>query len=786
MGLILNNRVVAMFLVVFFLSSIFISLPTISLAADEPELQGVSVVNSTQLKLMFSEPVWNKGVANDNSDIEIRRGAGGEILNIQLIENVPNGSGKVGWIITILDPLIGTDIPTVEIIDGSNIILDSDDTTTADEGDVILSNTSIEDAALLAINTATTSTGAKNALESNADVFGIDISDGSDYEDLESGKIVGAYVLDSNDYDYANIKSVTDAFNNALTNLQTIDEINDADDADEVREIIEDSYNRKALSLSMTSYNNLKDAGKYAVAIAVYNGGTDYDDGDIVDDIKAIKDKFDTAVTANKSNDDMGSTSTTNESNKTVISKIRQYTSEGDSKQLISYLNTNKDKLASEDIKKEVLKAADIILERTSKLNTSDELSTVQGKDGTVIMPEEYRLNSAIDKTVTLVDNFKTLFETGNLGAEAGKLKKEISIYLVASIYSDRNFSVSLPISTLIKSKEKLVGVVIQQRDVKLTFPSEAINTNSESGTVTNVEISANKVKGDINIEEGMSVVGSVYEFDAQKVIQSNISALGTKEKLNKFDKAITIEMSYDKVDTSRIKDINKIGVYIYDEEKGKWIRIKAIIDTENKKIIFETTHFSKYAIIEYNKSFDDVGEEHWAKEYIEALATKQITQGITENSFEPSGKVSRAQFATFLVRGLGLTIGEYQGKFADVSSDDWYAGTVEAAVDASLVEGVGNGKFAPNNQITREEMAVMIMRAYKKEKDINISNEADKAAGIFEDASKMSDWARDSILAAKANGIISGYTDSLFAPKLPAERAQAAKMIMELLKKVE
>lgn len=105
----------------------------------------------------------------------------------------------------------------------------------------------------------------------------------------------------------------------------------------------------------------------------------------------------------------------------------------------------------------------------------------------------------------------------------------------------------------------------------------------------------------------------------------------------------------------------------------------------------------------------------HWAKEDVELLASKQIVNGISDNKFGPDDKITRAQFATLLVRSLGITSSNAGGKaiaFNDVKASDWYAEAVTLASRAGLINGYEDQTFRPDRNITREETAIMIARA--------------------------------------------------------------------------
>ncbi|MCS7463763.1 DUF5011 domain-containing protein [Paenibacillus doosanensis] len=191
--------------------------------------------------------------------------------------------------------------------------------------------------------------------------------------------------------------------------------------------------------------------------------------------------------------------------------------------------------------------------------------------------------------------------------------------------------------------------------------------------------------------------------------------------------------------------------------------------------------HFSQYAVLEYNKLFADVDASSWANRVIKNMAAKHIIDGVTDTEFNPEGSVTRAQFAAMIARALGLEASKAASRtsFADVDSAGWYAEAVAAVSEAGIVTGRGEDIFAPNAVITREEMAVMAVRAFEYAKG-EASSQA--AANPFGDQDQISDWAREAAGIAQAEGLIQGRDNRQFAPQAMMTRAESAQVIFNLL----
>jgi hypothetical protein len=175
---------------------------------------------------------------------------------------------------------------------------------------------------------------------------------------------------------------------------------------------------------------------------------------------------------------------------------------------------------------------------------------------------------------------------------------------------------------------------------------------------------------------------------------------------------------------------------------------------------------------------FSDVSTSYWGYDAISSLSSKGIVSGYPDGTFKPNATITRAEFATMLVKALGLDTTGTTGEFTDVTADSWYYGSVNAAVSAGLASGMGNNLFAPNALITREQMSVMVTKALGTKAPTTDGTELN----AFSDKSVVSSWAVSGMTEAVKAGIISGMTADTLAPQADATRAQAAAMIYKML----
>ncbi|MFC9708422.1 fibronectin type III domain-containing protein [Paenibacillus sp. NPDC056933] len=175
---------------------------------------------------------------------------------------------------------------------------------------------------------------------------------------------------------------------------------------------------------------------------------------------------------------------------------------------------------------------------------------------------------------------------------------------------------------------------------------------------------------------------------------------------------------------------------------------------------------------------FLDIGQT-FNKDQIIWLAEQNIIQGVSETRFEPRRPITRAEFTALIVRLMGVdTSVGYQHSFQDVNNQDWYAPEIEAAVRREMVHGMGNGKFAPNALVTREQASKIIANVIRK-----IKPEPATLRRVFTDQMDVSDWAKEEVEELAGMYMLTGYEDGSFRPMQHLSRSEAAALIFRLNK---
>lgn len=172
---------------------------------------------------------------------------------------------------------------------------------------------------------------------------------------------------------------------------------------------------------------------------------------------------------------------------------------------------------------------------------------------------------------------------------------------------------------------------------------------------------------------------------------------------------------------------------------------------------------------------FEDISKT-FNRDQISFLAEQGIIAGVSETKFEPQRAITRAEFTALVVRLIGFSPASYEGTFKDVEPNAWYAEYVAVGVANEVIKGMGQGIFAPNQEITREQASVILA-------NVIASNDAQKEeqGTTFADQDRISYWAVDQVEYLASMQMVKGYQDGTFRPLANLNRAEAAALIYRL-----
>ncbi len=232
--------------------------------------------------------------------------------------------------------------------------------------------------------------------------------------------------------------------------------------------------------------------------------------------------------------------------------------------------------------------------------------------------------------------------------------------------------------------------------------------------------------------------------------------------------------------------DAKKITTAVVIDENGGVQHIPTRIVSNKagqRYAVFSSMTNSSYAVIFRERTFAD-SAKHWASADINGMAGRMILGGVSAQAFEPDRDITRAEFMAIVVRSLGLMrAGGGEDAFVDVANGSWYYDAVSIAKEYGITSGNGDGTFAPDSMITREEAMAMIARAAKIAGLDTEMSEVAAAAELsqMKDSAEVSGWARISAAVCIQSGIIVGDSGSI-DPTDSITRAETAVIVNRML----
>ena len=280
----------------------------------------------------------------------------------------------------------------------------------------------------------------------------------------------------------------------------------------------------------------------------------------------------------------------------------------------------------------------------------------------------------------------------------------------------------------------------------------------------------------------------ALYEQFVLKTVKSPDGTDNLKQVMNEFSSEIGVS-----------KDMSSsVYVAIKNNVYNNYSELKKAVDSAKDKegssvsrggggggstgirdVNVQTDSIDENKAQEINKNiFDDIDDVEWAKEAIVYLAERKIINGVGGGRFAPNDFVTRAEMAK-MIAGVFLT--EFDGgenPFSDVSESDWSCEYIKKAYSAGVISGYEDGSFRPNDAITRQDAAVMLYRAAKQ---FNIEFYAELTK-YFADEGEFADYAAEAISNMYNMGFINGVGENKFAPNEKTTRAQTAKIIYAMI----
>ena len=349
----------------------------------------------------------------------------------------------------------------------------------------------------------------------------------------------------------------------------------------------------------------------------------------------------------------------------------------------------------------------------------------------------------------------------------------ETTVVTVPSIPGVNTYTLSIPAAYL-SGPHRENKLIFSTDKGSITLPSDMLAGTSGAG--------ANRAEITIGLGDKSTLSEAAKAFIGDRpLIELKITLDGKQAGWNNPGAPVTVSVPY--TPSAAELEHSESIILCYLDSNGKAVVVPSgRYDPDKGVVTFTTDHFSMYAI-GYNKvSFKDVPANAWYGKAVGFIAAREISGGTGDGNFSPDAKLTRGQFIVMLMKAYGIAPdANPRDNFADAGST-YYTGYLAAAKRLGISGGVGNDMFAPEKEITRQEMFTLLYNALKAiDKLPKVSS--GKTLSSFSDAGELASWAKDAMSVMVRAGITGGSGGKL-SPSAAATRAEMAQVLYNLLSK--
>jgi hypothetical protein len=364
--------------------------------------------------------------------------------------------------------------------------------------------------------------------------------------------------------------------------------------------------------------------------------------------------------------------------------------------------------------------------------------------------------------------------ESASIDVDSQSFTQGGTVITIPSIPGIDTYSVGIPVPAL--STSEVRGTLTLDTDVgSVTVPSNML---------TGVPgISGSKVENSIGHGDKSDLPEDVKDAIGDKpLIRLRLSIDGKQTDWNNPNAPVTVSIPYTPT-AAELANPESIVVW-YIDGSGNVVTIpNGRYDPATGTVTFTTTHFSHYAVAYSPVSFGDVAAGAWYKRAVSFIAARGIAAGTGSGNFSPEAKLTRGQFIVMLMKAYGIAPDTNpKDNFSD-AGNTWYTGYLAAAKRLGISPGIGNNLFAPEKEITRQEMFTLLYNALKVIKQLPEGSSSGKTLADFSDADAIAPWAKEAMMLLVKSGIVGGSNGKL-TPQGTTARAEMAQVLYNLLGK--
>ncbi|HEX2925845.1 MAG TPA: S-layer homology domain-containing protein, partial [Ruminiclostridium sp.] len=407
----------------------------------------------------------------------------------------------------------------------------------------------------------------------------------------------------------------------------------------------------------------------------------------------------------------------------------------------------------------------------TSHITVSDTSTPVHGSvTGTITAEAKADKSGKAIATVTeseITEALSKIIEAATKKGEGAAENVEIKMSVPAETPA---VEASLPKAVVDKIVDnKSDAMTFTTAIAAITFDKKAVKTISQEAT-GDVKITASRI-------DNTTLPDDVKQTVNDRPVL-NFSVTSGDKTISQFTGNVTVSLPY----TPKVgEDTDAIVIYYINPLGHLELVSNCVYNDKTGMISFKTNHFSTYAV-GYNKcNFTDVADGTWYSKAVNFIAARGITAGTGNGKFSPEEKLTRGQFLTMVLKAYGIKADENPADNFTDAGNKFYTGYLAAAKRLGISEGVGNNRFAPDKEITREEMFTLLYNTLQLIGELPAGNSGKSLDG-YSDTKDIATWAKPAMSMFSEAGIIGGNLGRL-SPKVTTDRAEMVQVLYNLIK---
>jgi hypothetical protein len=359
---------------------------------------------------------------------------------------------------------------------------------------------------------------------------------------------------------------------------------------------------------------------------------------------------------------------------------------------------------------------------------------------------------------------------SGNAFIET-RLNNLDNVITIPSIPNSDNYTVGIPVSDL-SSNEPKKELVVNTDVGTLTIPSDMLvnmpGIDGDKAQITIDRVDKSDLPDDIK-----KAVGK------RPLIKLTLSIDGKQTDWSDKKTRVKVTIPYTPTD-AELKHPERIVIWYIDGSNNIITVPNAKYDPITKTVSFSTTHFSYYSVGYSDRSFNDVASDSSYAKAISFIAARGITVGTGSDNFDPEAKLTRGQCVVMLMRAYGITLDSKASEnFAD-AGNTYYTDYLSAAKGLGIVDGIGNNLFAPDKEVSRQEMFVMLYNTLKVINNVPAAVNGTQLSD-YVDGAYVPDWSKEALTQLVKAGVVVDNDNKLNAYSTMT-RAEIVQTLFNLL----